>query len=187
MNAAFTGVVLAGGASRRMGQDKALVPVGGRPMARIVADVLAGAGAAEVVVVGGDRSGLARLGLDVRPDRWPGEGPLGGLLSAFAEAAHDLLVVLACDLPRADPAGVLEVLTPLVADPRLGAVVPVTDRLEPLHAAYRRSVVAAPAADAFASGVRSIHRALTEVPVATVRLTDPAWLHNANTPADLPR
>jgi molybdopterin-guanine dinucleotide biosynthesis protein A len=97
------------------------------------------------------------------------------------------VVVLACDLPCATPAGVLEVLNPLVADPHLGAVVPVTDRLEPLHAAYRRSVVAAPVADAFASGVRSIHRALTDVPVGTVRLSDPTWLHNANSPADLPR
>ncbi len=186
MSPAFTGAVLAGGASRRMGRDKALMPVRGRPMACIVADVLREAGAAEVVVVGGDRPALTRLGLDVRADRWPGEGPLGGLLTALAEAAHDLVVVLACDLPRAAPQGVAEVLAPLVADERLGAVVPVTDRLEPLFAAYRRSVAAAVLADAFASGSRSIHRALAEVAVRTVRLSDPTWLHNANTPADLP-
>jgi molybdopterin-guanine dinucleotide biosynthesis protein A len=72
------GAVLCGGASRRMGRDKALLPLDGLPLAVRVAQALGEAGAAEVVAVGGDRDGLASWDLPAVPDRWPGEGRAGG-------------------------------------------------------------------------------------------------------------
>ena len=98
----FTGAVLTGGRSTRMGTDKAFVEVDGRPMAGRVAAALRAAGAAEVLAVGGDLDRLPSLGFDrAVPDRHPGEGPLGGLLTALAAAGHDVVVVLACDVPAA--------------------------------------------------------------------------------------
>ena len=202
--AAFSGVVLAGGASRRMGRDKAFVEVDGRPLVALAADALLAAGAAEVLVVGGDRQALGALGYTVVPDRYPGEGPLGAVLTAFAAAREPLVAVLACDLPRVAGAGVAAVVAGLRADETLGAVVPVSGdrtpaagttlsvpsqrheaRLEPLHAAYRVPVCRVPFTDAFLSGERAVHAALAEVRVRTLRLADDRWLANANTPEDL--
>jgi molybdopterin-guanine dinucleotide biosynthesis protein A len=84
------GAVLAGGASRRMGRDKAHVAFGGEPMLARVAGALSGAGVDPVVVVGGDAAKAEELGLATIADGWPGEGPLGGLLTACAWSPHPL-------------------------------------------------------------------------------------------------
>lgn len=93
------GVVLTGGASRRMGRDKALVAVGGLPLARRVADTLADAGCRPVWCQGGDVGALELLGLDVVVDEHPGSGPVGAIASALRHAAGSSIVVAACDLP----------------------------------------------------------------------------------------
>ena len=80
---AFSGAVLTGGESRRMGRDKALVTVNGQALAVRVANVLAEAGATEVFCVGGDLVGLREQGLDARLDPRQGDGPLAGLISAL--------------------------------------------------------------------------------------------------------
>ena len=64
----FDGVVLCGGESRRMGQDKAVLEIAGRAMALRVADALHAAGASVVVALGGDRARLEALGLVVVDD-----------------------------------------------------------------------------------------------------------------------
>ncbi len=95
---AAVGAVLCGGASRRMGRDKALVTVDGVALARRVADALVAGGCERVVAVGGDRPALEALGLPVVADRWPGEGPLGGLVTALGVCAEgDVVVVAPCD------------------------------------------------------------------------------------------
>ena len=93
-----------------MGQDKAFVSYGGRPLADIARRALTEAGAIEVLSIGGDRVRLARLGFVAIPDDTAGEGPLGGLLTALRAAAADWVVVLACDLPHASAATVRELL-----------------------------------------------------------------------------
>src|SRR5437762_6085926 len=95
----WTGVVLTGGASTRMGTDKAFVVVEGAPMALRVARAMAAAGAERVICVGGDLARLGALGLHTAPDLYPGDGPLGGLVSAFDAAADEpMLLVAPCDL-----------------------------------------------------------------------------------------
>ena len=83
------GAVLCGGASRRMGVDKAAVEVDGTPMARRVGDVLAAAGCSPVIAIGGDPTALGHLGLDVVDDGFPGQGPLGGILTALSRWRTD--------------------------------------------------------------------------------------------------
>ncbi len=88
------GIILAGGESRRMGSDKALVEVGGRPMAGWVADAMAGFD--RVVMVGRHR-GVA--GLEAIPDLQPGPaGPLSGIQTALAVFRRPLVAV-AVDQP----------------------------------------------------------------------------------------
>ncbi len=180
----FSGVVLAGGRSSRMGVDKALVAVDGVPMAELARRALVGAGAAELVAVGGDLPALGEMGFVGHPDDHPGAGPLGGILTALRVATHDPVVVLACDLPLVDAAGITEVLAAL--GPADDAAVPErSGRLEPLHAAYRHRCL--PALErAFGLGERAPHRALALVAVRRVALSDPGWLRNVNRPEDVP-
>ena len=106
----YEGFVLAGGQSRRMGRDKAMLPVGGRPLISVSIDALGDA--ERVTVVGGpDRSD--ELGVPWIADAVGGGGPLVGLLTALGHARAEAVVVLACDLPavtRSVPARLLAAL-----------------------------------------------------------------------------
>jgi molybdopterin-guanine dinucleotide biosynthesis protein A len=99
------GVVLAGGASRRMGRDKALLAVGGASLPARAAERLA-AVCAEVAVADRGRGLLGHL--PSLPDG-PGHGPAAGILGAAAAYPGRPLLVLACDLPGV-PAALLAAL-----------------------------------------------------------------------------
>lgn len=178
-----------------MGRDKALIEIDGRPMARIAADALIGAGATSVRAVGGDATALARLGLSVIADRHPGEGPLGALLDAFDadQADHtdqaDVLMVLTCDLPFVDASVVAPVVEALLARPDAAVAAPMLGgRRQLLSAAYRPALVRDAARRAFANGQRAVRAGLHELRVAEVLLDDALrWrLEDADTPQDLP-
>lgn len=101
------GVVLAGGASTRMGRDKAEVVVAGRTMAAWVAAALAPL-ASEVIVAGreGTLEGLACI-----PDAGlPHLGPLAGLAAAIAARPEHTLIVVAVDQPWVMPATLAHLL-----------------------------------------------------------------------------
>lgn len=108
-------VLLAGGASRRMGTDKALLDWGGVRAIDRTADLARSVGAAPVIVAGLDY-GLAF----VADAAGQGSGPLGGLLTGLAELqAQGCLraLALAVDAPTVEP----EDLAPLLAAPWPGA------------------------------------------------------------------
>ena len=95
------GVVLAGGESRRFGGEKALFPLLGRAMAGWALGALEPWTAAQVVITN-DLTVADSLGVPGRPDRIPGLGPLGGLLTALTwaqEEGREKVFLLACDLP----------------------------------------------------------------------------------------
>ena len=180
-------MVLAGGRSRRYGADKSLVHVGGVAMVRLVADALVAAGIPSVIALGGDEAALRELGLSVLADHHPGEGPLGALVTAFAEITADVLVVAACDLPALDGTFVRSVLDELRRAPGAAAALARTDRLEPLGAAaYRVTACAGPFRAAFDRGERSLQHVLSGVPTVLVD-ADPAVLLNVNHPSDRPQ
>jgi molybdenum cofactor guanylyltransferase len=170
--------VLTGGRSSRMGRDKALLEVHGTPMGRIAADALLDAGACEVFAVGGDVAGLAGVGLRTVADRWPGEGPLGGLVTALDEATTDLVVVLACDLPAITAEAVGAVVG---AIDRADAAVPLVGA-QPQHllAAWRRSTALHHLQAAFTAGERAIWRAVQGLAVNPVTLRVAIWAQDAD-------
>src|SRR4029078_6965520 len=90
----FTGAVLCGGRSSRMGTDKAQIRIDGVPMAIRVGGCLLEAGADRILAIGAATTPLGQVGV---PDRWPGEGPVGGVITALGVAGTDV-AVLACDL-----------------------------------------------------------------------------------------
>jgi molybdopterin-guanine dinucleotide biosynthesis protein A len=176
----FTGAVLTGGRSRRMGRDKAFVGVGGEPMVRRVVRALRAAGAIEVVAVGGDEAALLAEDLDrFLPDTHPGEGPLGGVLVALDAAPADLVVVVACDMPDLTADAVRSIVAVVAADTALAVAV-----AEPLCAAWRPIRAVPILRRAFVAGERTMTAAIDLLPHAVVTV-DPAALRNVNRPADL--
>jgi molybdopterin-guanine dinucleotide biosynthesis protein A len=165
-----------------MGRDKALLPVGGVPMAERVARALEAGGCTPVVLVGGDGAGLATLGRPWVPDRHPGEGPVGGVLTALATSGTDVMVA-ACDLPDLDGHTVAAVLAAAADHPEADVVVAETTRLEPMLAWW-------PARSqrllqrAFAGGTRSLHEVIATVG-AVRQPVSPEPLRNVNRPADV--
>jgi molybdopterin-guanine dinucleotide biosynthesis protein A len=169
-----------------MGRDKALLPVAGAPMAARVAACLSAAGAVRVTCVGGDLAGLTAAGLEVAPDQAPGEGPLGGLLSALDRAREPIVVVLACDLVAPDPAAVAAVVRALSDQPGAEAAMPVVaGRRQVLHAAWRRSARVA-LRQSWDAGERSVRRAVASLPVVEAVGLDPRSQADADLPTDLP-
>ncbi len=93
----ITGVILVGGKSRRMGQDKAFLEVDGKPIFERVLAVF-GEHFARVVLVGDRAERFAGYGLPVLPDIYPGSS-LGGLYTGLLHAATEYIFVSSCDIP----------------------------------------------------------------------------------------
>lgn len=111
------GVILAGGHSRRMGSDKALLRLDGRPMVISVADALWEARCHPVECQGGDVAALAAIGLHAVPDDTPGSGPVRAIAQALARHRGPIVAV-ACDLPGLRAATVRAVIDAGVAASR---------------------------------------------------------------------
>jgi molybdopterin-guanine dinucleotide biosynthesis protein A len=127
--------IMAGGKSRRMGQDKAWIELDGEPLIQRVATVLA-AVADEVLIVANEPR-YATLGLPVVPDRYPAGGALGGIATGVGAARHDTVLVAACDMPFLD-AEVWRLLLRERGD--ADAVVPrIGGEYETLHAIYTKA------------------------------------------------
>lgn len=97
INAPWTGVVLAGGRSSRMGTDKARLLWHGTPLLLHMQNLLAEAGASQVIV-SGDYPGVCSI-----PDVVIELGPLGGLASVTDVLSDGLLIVVPVDMPLITP------------------------------------------------------------------------------------
>lgn len=191
-----TGAVLVGGASSRMGSDKAALVMDGSTMLERTLSTLRSL-CSEVMVVGAVGQRVPELSSSAPParivhDHRANAGPLAGLEAALAACHTELLIAVAVDMPWLDA----ELLALQVAKARANPALDVvtlrgTRGLEPLHAVYRLRVL--PRVQALLdTGERSLlallAHARTGWPVETeVAAIDPAhrsaW--NANTPAAL--
>lgn len=161
----LTIVIQAGGQSSRMGQDKALMPFLGQPLIARQAARLRPLGA-PLLVISNRPEQYAFLQLPVIPDRYPGTGPLGGLLTALLAADTELVAVVACDMPFLQ-ARLIEAQCRLLHQEAADVVIPRSpDGLEPLHAVYRVDTCLPPVREAFAAGERKM---IAWFPAAHVR------------------
>ena len=177
-----TGVILAGGASSRMGADKALIEVEGRPMAARVADALREAGCGPVFCQGGDNRLSAALGVEIAPDPEPGAGPVPAILAALRRAGGPI-VVAACDLVDLDAESVRAVI---VAGDQSGvpvvAVCSGDDR--PHLLSFWPEDALAPLQAALDQGLGAYRRVLDRLGAVTVHVASSA-VRNVNRPEDL--
>jgi len=130
-------VVQAGGESRRMGQNKALLPFLGKPLVARVVDRLSFLGE-ETLVISNPLEEVEFLGIPVFEDLLPGRGALGGLYTALSVATQPLVAVVACDLPFANAMLLAALRDQLMAGDFDLAVPQSAEGLEPMHAVYRR-------------------------------------------------
>jgi molybdopterin-guanine dinucleotide biosynthesis protein A len=168
-----------------MGRDKALVLVDGVAMSARVRAALLGGGCSPVVAIGGRPAALGPLGFEVVPDEFPGEGPLGGVITALTHqpTAHAVLVA-ACDLPQLSATTVQALVEGLH---EAGAEVAVArgERLQPACAVWRVDTGAV-LRERFLSGERRLVSALDGLHVVEIAV-HPQDLANVNTPSDLPQ
>jgi molybdenum cofactor guanylyltransferase len=186
---AFAGAVLCGGRSRRMGRDKALIEIGGVPLVVRVASALSDAGAVDVRTVGGDADVLSGLGLRTVADRWPGAGPLGGIVTALSEMESDgIVLVAACDLVDPTPSTMTATVRALGDSPGASVAAPTLAGRRRWDQAAWRTTALAPLTRQFESGERAVHRAVTAADLTIVEVHEvaPSSLLDADTPADLP-
>ncbi len=186
--------VLAGGQSRRMGKDKALLDFLGEPLlGRVLRRVSPLTD--DLFIVAAGRPEYECFGVRQVPDRVPGTGALGGIFTAIAEARHERCLVLACDLPFVNPDLLrfmaeqpldYDVLIPTLAAERSDQGGQET--LETLHAIYSRACLPAIERQLQAGHYKVIgffpDVRVRRLPEELVRRFDPELLSffNANTP-----
>ncbi len=182
------GFIMAGGASSRMGRDKAFIELDGEPLILRAAKLLEPiVGRATIV---GPPERFSSLGLHTIPDDHPGFGPLGGIATALRATTHPWNLIMGCDLPFLT-GDWLEFLIHRALESQADAVVPLSEHgAEPLCAMYQRRAGAKISA-ALEQGVRKITTGLESL--AIVNLAPEEWkpfdsgdllFKNINTPDD---
>ncbi len=135
----ITGIILVGGKSRRMGQDKALLPIRGKLMVERVLELFQEQ-FPQVLLIGDRPERFERYHLPVLPDIFPGSS-LGGLYTGLQHAASEHIFVASCDLPFPNRAILQHCCTQREG---FDAVVPCSEQgPEPLFACYRKSCLPA--------------------------------------------
>jgi molybdopterin-guanine dinucleotide biosynthesis protein A len=175
-----TGVILAGGASRRMGgKDKALLPLsGGRRMIDAVHDVLAGTCARVIVSGGADLLPDTTTVADARA----GAGPLGGIEAVLASGLDEQYLFCPCDLPRLDAATVRRLTGPSAC---LATVLRVRGETAPRPLPARVAAAALPAVrTALDAGERAVRAAIARLGSDVIEIDTDAPLANVNTTAE---
>lgn len=165
--------ILAGGQSKRMGRDKAMLPFGNQTLLESIVGIACATGI-ETIVAGREQplhwAGRPVAFVDDAPGR---QGPLGGLLTVQAQFNDRPILLIGCDMPFMSTDALLWLIDAFetkhaAANAIVGRV---DDQIEPLFAVYgptTRVVVQR----AFAAGTRSLRRILLELEAVAVQIPD---------------
>jgi molybdopterin-guanine dinucleotide biosynthesis protein A len=185
------GFVLAGGQSSRMGRDKALVELAGRPLVAWALDVLRGAGL--TAKIAGAKTDLSAFA-PVIEDAWDNVGPLGGVCSALRQAELDWAVFMTVDQPLMSPALVTGLLDEARKSAAAVTVASVGGVAQTFPAVVRRSALAV-LENRLDEGKRACMDAFRAVGLRVVAAEDlvpsdsqapvDLWFSNVNAPEDM--
>jgi molybdopterin-guanine dinucleotide biosynthesis protein A len=182
-----TGLILAGGQGRRMGNvDKGLQPLRGRPMVAWVLERLAPQVTEVIVNANQNQAEYARLGCRVVGDEIGGfAGPLAGLQAGLKANVHPFLVTVPCDSPFLPRDLVARLHAALIANHADLAVAKTGDQPHPVFSLVRESL-AGHLTKFLEGGGRKIDAWYASLKVVDVPFDDqPDAFSNINTPADL--
>ncbi len=176
-----TAVIMAGGKSARMGQDKSMLLINGKPVIKHIFEQLH-PHFSQVLVSSNDVSKHSFLGLKVVPDEVVGKGPLIGIASALRVSANKVNFIIACDIPDVNISFIRRMLR---ESKGFDAVVPQTgpDMYEPLFAVYKKDALVA-IDKAIAAESYRIITALSDCKVNYIDLACVGQLKNLNTMKD---
>lgn len=200
--ARLSGVILAGGESRRMGEDKAFLQVGGQLLVERVLEAVS-AVADETIIVANTPEKYADFPARLASDVYPGTGALGGIYTGLLVAEHPRSLVVACDMPFLN-VGLLrymagqpwqyDAVIPYLGEDEPSAETQTTAKardLHPLHAVYSKRCLG-PIKKAIDRGDL---RTIAFLPEVDVRFVSRQEIHrfdpehrsffNANTPEEL--
>ncbi len=189
----MTAIILAGGQSRRMGRNKALLRL--EPDGPTLIEIVVGAARAvtpQIILSTNTPEVYAWLQLPRVADEFPGAGPLAGLAAGLAVMTTSHALLLGCDMPFLQPPLLRHLAAQALASD-VDAVVPLNanGQMEPLCAVYRRSCLASARAQ-LAAGKHKMMDWLASIATRCItadelRRFDPRLqsLHNLNTPEDL--
>ena len=99
---AYTGILLAGGSSSRMGTDKGMVEFQGKKLAEYALDLLSRF--CDEIIISTGNPEYAGFGFRIIPDQLPGKGPLSGLAATLPLSSNEWNLVLGCDMPYTNSA-----------------------------------------------------------------------------------
>ena len=185
-------IVLAGGKSLRLGQDKILETIGNRSLLEQVISCVSSFGS-DIIIVTAEKQTVSQFvdysKLRIVTDIYPGKGPLGGIYTGLVASTSVYNLVVASDMPFLNQA-LLRYMIQLSVN--FDLVVPrVSNLVEPLHAIYTKSCLA-PIERMIKQGKLSVYKLLHLVRVRYVETEeidkfDPKHLSffNVNTEADL--
>lgn len=124
--------ILAGGKSTRMGSDKGLLEVAGKPMIVHLLESLACLPISTTIISGNAR--YEKFNVPVVPDLIPGLGPLGGLYTALCTAQSSHVLLLSCDMPFIDLQSLQQLIDQQFSDRIIAALI--RDKINPMPAVY---------------------------------------------------
>lgn len=174
-------ILLAGGKSSRMGQDKASLPLLGTSLLQLQLEKAQLLGIDDILISGA-REDIP--GARVVPDVYPERGPLGGLHACLREAKHSRAVVLSVDMPLIPPSLLHDLLDHHLQDSAEITLGMHADRWQPLAGVYDTALHARiePLIEACGAPVRSLIRQ-SDCRYLPDTLPDAFWT-NCNTPED---
>jgi molybdenum cofactor guanylyltransferase len=131
-------IILSGGKSRRMGTNKALLPISEKPSVERIKDELEKS-FQDIILVTNHLEAYQFLNIKMVSDRYPGKGPLAGIHAGLIASSNEINLVAACDMPFVS-AGLGAILVENLKE--YDAVIPVIEgKQHPLFAVYRRTII----------------------------------------------
>ena len=174
-------IILAGGRSSRMGRDKRLLEVDGRPLLTHVFRQIAGS-FSEVLFSVARFGDIDTAGTRQVPDRFGDIGPIGGVATALAESRHQINFVTACDTPQI-PLRFVHTMLRRARDHQVVVPVHPDGRHEPLFAVYRQDVLT-DLHRLVGRGERKVRLLFDHVDTLRIPVPSDVDLRNLNTLAD---
>lgn len=189
-----TGAILSGGQGSRMGLEKGLAILAGRPLVLHMVEAMRGVVDDVIVAVApgmtGRYSAVLGKGVLIAEDPQPGLGPLQGIVTAMSSSKRGLVLVAPCDTPFVRPQLCSLVVSSVGG--KDGAVPMVGPYFEPLHGCYDSRRCLHAFKEALAMGRRRPADAfdgldIVSIPETRLREVDPSLISfwNLNSPKDL--
>ena len=135
-----SGIILAGGMSRRLGRNKAIEKIGGQPLIERAIDKLSLLTNEVIVVVNSEERALSLClpnHVKTAVDIYPSKGSLGGIYTGVSASNEDWNIIVACDMPFLN----VDLLRNMLSFRKeVDAIVPILNQFpEPMHAIYSKN------------------------------------------------